>query len=89
MTTALATRPSFLVDRAGHPRFINRPAATAWLTGATDGRALQCPDCGDIHDHADDAFDCCDMQSACPVRSYAHDPQLTHNITTRELAERP
>lgn len=83
MITALATRPTFVIDRTGFPRFISWPAADAWLTGPD--RGLQCSGCGEIHDTADAAFSCCDMRSAYPVVACAHDRQLTRNVTAHEL----
>lgn len=86
MPTALATRPTHVTDRAGCALFISRKAAVSWLT--TVDRALQCSGCGEIHDTADAAFDCCGTHSAYPVVAWSHDPQLVRNITATELAER-
>lgn len=86
MPTATTTRPGFVTDRAGFPLFISWRAAVSWLT--TSGRALQCPDCSEIHDSATEAFECCDARSAYPVLADAHDRQLLHNITADELVER-
>lgn len=83
MTTALATRPTHVTDRAGCALFISREAAASWLT--TADRALQCSGCGEIHDTADAAFSCCGTHSAYPVLTYAWDPQLVRNVTAHEL----
>lgn len=87
MTSTTATSTGYVVDRTGSPRFINRTAATAWLATATDGRALQCPDCTEIHDDTDTAFDCCRTGAALPVRPVVGDPDLFETVPADQLTE--
>jgi hypothetical protein len=82
--TPTPTRPVFLVDRAGVPRFIRHDAAKAWLTADPD-HALQCPNpgCGDIY--YDAWMECCDQGCAYPVRPVAHDEFLFETVPVAEL----
>lgn len=84
MTTATATRPGYLVDRTGTPRFIDHAAAEAWLDADPDN-ALQCPNpgCGDVN--YDPFFECCDQGSAIPVRPAAHDEYLYETVPADAL----
>jgi hypothetical protein len=84
MPTTATTRPAFLVDRAGVPRFTSHAAAVAWLN-ADPANALQCPNpgCGDVN--YDPFFECCDQGSAIPVRPAAHDEYLFEAVTADEL----
>jgi hypothetical protein len=82
MTTATLTRPGFVTDRTGHALFTSRTAASAWLN-TSPRHALQCPDCGEIHDDCA-AFDCCGQSSAYPALPSTV-PGVYEAVTARDL----